>query len=61
MSMDQAPSDRDLRVAAARGLAKQLDAAADLVAQLDFDGWARHFRRDAELLRLRADREERGE
>jgi hypothetical protein len=61
--VDQATpdDDRQLRVTAARALALQLDAAADLVAHLDFVGWERHFRRDAELLRLRADREAQGE
>jgi hypothetical protein len=38
-----------------RELATQLERAAELVELLELDGWSRHFRRDAELLRLRAD------
>jgi hypothetical protein len=61
--MDQqlADADRAVRVSASRELATQLEAAAELAEQLDLVGWSRHFRRDAELLRMRADREARGE
>jgi hypothetical protein len=47
-----------VRVAACRELASQFEAAAALLDQLELEGWARHIRRDAEILRIRADREE---
>jgi len=46
------------RAEACRQLAEQLEAAAGVCELLHLDGWTRHFLRDAELLRLRADREE---
>jgi len=54
-------TDADLasmRADVCRSLADQLESVADLANQLGLDGWARHFRRDAELLLLRAQREE---
>jgi len=50
--------ERQVRAEACRALARQLDAAAELVGQLDLSGWERHFKRDAEMLRLRAQNEE---
>jgi hypothetical protein len=52
------PEQVTARVLACREWAAQLDAAGALFDRLDIEGWARHFRRDAELLRIRAAREE---
>jgi len=54
--------DIDTRALVCQELAAQLERAAELLDQVELQGgWARHFRRDAELLRMRAQREAEAE
>jgi hypothetical protein len=50
--------EHEVRAQVCRDLAVQLDAVAELVQRVQLDGWAAHFGRDAQLLRLRADQED---
>lgn len=54
MSESAEIAESSARVEVCETLAKQLDAMSELFELLDIDGWARHFARDAELLRMRA-------
>lgn len=44
-----------------REVATQLEHLAELFERLELSSWRRHFLRDAELLRMRAERDERDE
>jgi len=50
--------ERQVRAQGCRELAAQLDQVVELLERLDLRGWARHFAHDAELLRVRANRED---
>lgn len=50
--------DREARAEVCREFADQLERAAEVFERVKMSGWAARIRRDAELLRYRANHEE---